>query len=37
MGSIQRLLTDTLLWSVDTAARLAAEVRRGVALADTQR
>lgn len=37
MGSIRRLATDTLLWSMDTLARLAAEVRRGVDVADSQR
>ena len=37
MGTIQRLLSDTLLWSIDTAARLTAEVRRGMELADSQR
>ena len=37
MGSIQKLVADTLLWTVDTAARLAAEVQRGVALAERGR
>lgn len=34
---VRRFVTDTMFWSVETAGRISAEIRSGLALADTQR